>query len=133
VDNHLAVPRQPSASSVKTTRSKGSSNRTTPEPSSESLPQRRDHNARISFFDPGNQATLDRMLSVDAGGVAADIEEENTQATMASVEEMLEGYEWASDTMLGNSRARGTVDQIEARLLDELTALEKVRCLVSFS
>jgi len=45
---------------------------------------------------------------------------------MANVEEMLEGYEWASDDILGRMRGRGAVDQIEARLLDELMALEKV-------
>lgn len=45
---------------------------------------------------------------------------------MASVEEMLEGYEWASDDVLGQKRTRGAVAQIEARLLDELMALEKV-------
>lgn len=44
---------------------------------------------------------------------------------MASVEEMLEGYEWASDDVLGQKRTRGAVAQIEARLLDELMALEK--------
>lgn len=56
---------------------------------------------------------------------ANDGEEESTQATMASVEEMLEGYEWASDDIIGRKRTRGAVDQIEARLLDELMALEK--------
>ena len=45
---------------------------------------------------------------------------------MTSVEEMLEGYEWASDDILGRSRSKGAVDQIAARLLDELMALEKV-------
>jgi hypothetical protein len=45
---------------------------------------------------------------------------------MANVEEMLEGYEWASDDILGRKRSGGAVDQIAARLLDELMALEKV-------
>jgi len=49
---------------------------------------------------------------------------------MANVEEMLEGYEWASDDILGRMRGRGAVDQIEARLLDELLALEKVFSLI---
>jgi len=39
---------------------------------------------------------------------------------------MLEGYEWASDDVIGRKTARGTADLIEARLLDELMALEKV-------
>ncbi|KAJ3532638.1 hypothetical protein NM688_g7392 [Phlebia brevispora] len=43
---------------------------------------------------------------------------------LTSVEEMLEGYEWASGDLLGGS-GRGTTDQVEARLLDELMALEK--------
>jgi hypothetical protein len=45
---------------------------------------------------------------------------------MANVEEMLEGYEWASDDILGRTRSKGAVDQIAARLLDELVALENV-------
>lgn len=45
---------------------------------------------------------------------------------MTSVEEMLEGYEWASDDVMGRKASRGTADLIEARLLDELMALEKV-------
>ncbi|KDQ63382.1 hypothetical protein JAAARDRAFT_53605 [Jaapia argillacea MUCL 33604] len=109
---------------------------------------RRDQNARISFFDPVNQATLDRLLSGDmilpasptgerdreggegeggeGGGADAEIGEESAQATMTSVEEMLEGYEWASEDIIGGrSRATNAADQIEARLLDELTALER--------
>ncbi|KAH9175240.1 hypothetical protein EDB89DRAFT_347060 [Lactarius sanguifluus] len=43
---------------------------------------------------------------------------------MTSVEEMLEGYEWASDDILGRIRSRA-VDRIAARLQDELMALEK--------
>ncbi|VDB99589.1 unnamed protein product [Peniophora sp. CBMAI 1063] len=88
----------------------------------EPLPQRRDQNARISYFDPANQAALDRMLASDLGGGE---EEQSNQDTLASVEEMLEGYEWATDTVLGGNKAKGTVDQIEARLMDELMALEK--------
>jgi hypothetical protein len=56
----------------------------------------------------------------------AEGEEETTQDIMANVEEMLEGYEWASDDILGRTRSGGAVDQIAARLLDELMALEKV-------
>ena len=50
---------------------------------------------------------------------------------MASVEEMLEGYEWASDDILGGARSKGAVDQIAARLLDELMALDKVTWVVA--
>ena len=44
---------------------------------------------------------------------------------LASVEEMLEGYEWATGELF--STGRGTTDQIQSRLLNELTALEKVQ------
>ncbi|TFK77261.1 hypothetical protein BDN72DRAFT_784249 [Pluteus cervinus] len=84
--------------------------------------QKRDPNARISYFDPTNQMTLERLLE---GQADVDGEEENAQATMASVEEMLEGYEWASDDVIGRKTAGSAGDLIEARLLDELTALEK--------
>lgn len=85
------------------------------------------HNARISYFDPSNQATVDRLI-VDAPEPELDGEgeEENAQATLANVEEMLEGYEWVSEDVIGRKLSKGAVDLIEARLLDELTALEKV-------
>ena len=93
----------------------------------------RQQNARVSFFDPANQAALDRLLSGDMvvrdekedEGEDAPVGEETAQAMLASVEEMLEGYELARGDLLGTT-GRGTTDQIEARLLDELMALEKV-------
>ncbi|KAH8099365.1 exocyst complex component Sec3-domain-containing protein [Cristinia sonorae] len=103
-----------------------------------SAQSRREPNARVSFYDPANQATLDRLLSGDAtvqltkdekeedgDGEEGGVEIENAQATLASVEEMLEGYEWASEDILSGKVMRGTADQIQARLLDELMALEK--------
>lgn len=87
-------------------------------------------NTRVSFFDPTNQAALDRLVTGDlvererAEGGVDDFE--SGQGTLASVEEMLEGYEWASDDIFGK-RSRGPADQIEARLLSELLALDKVR------
>lgn len=84
---------------------------------------RRDQNARISFFDPANQALIDRLI---AGLSEIDGEEENNQATMSNFEEMLEGYEMASDDVIGRKTARGAAALMEARLLDELMALEKV-------
>jgi len=96
--------------------------------SADTQPSRRDHNARVSFFDPANQAALDRLIAGAAGGQNdVEGEEESTQATMANVEEMIEGYEWASDEVNGSKPARGAADLIEARLLDELMALEKVK------
>ncbi|KAJ7706358.1 exocyst complex component sec3 subunit [Mycena rosella] len=84
---------------------------------------RRDPNARVSFFDPGNQAALDRLItSVPNDG---DGEEETAEAMMSNVEEMIEGYEWAIDDVIGRKSSRGAADLIEARLLDELLALDK--------
>ncbi|KII93765.1 hypothetical protein PLICRDRAFT_152811 [Plicaturopsis crispa FD-325 SS-3] len=113
-------------------------NTPSPEPTSRSRKQsaddrqaRRDHNARVSFFDPPNQTSLDRLIAGHGGpegdgdGGGEGDGEETAQATMASVEEMLEGYEWASEDVMGRKTARGTADLIEARLLDELMALEK--------
>jgi exocyst complex component 1 len=104
---------------------KQSSQGVTPVPS-ETLQVRREHNARVSFFDPSNQASLDRLIASEPGAEGGEGEEETAQATMTSVEEMLEGYEWASDDVIGRKTVRGTADLIEARLLDELMALEKV-------
>jgi hypothetical protein len=78
---------------------------------------------------------LDRLVASDYKDINdVDGEDETVQATLASVEEMLEGYEWATDDILGRKGSTGTAEQIEARLLDELLALEKVynRSLMSF-
>lgn len=91
---------------------------------------RRDQNARISYFDPTNQAILDRLLVQNTDSqIDVDGEEESARATLTNVEEMIEGYEWVSDDVIGRKSTRGAVDLIQARLLDELTALEKVRVL----
>ena len=66
------------------------------------------------------------MLASDAGDGADELGEETSQATLANVEEMLEGYEWASDTALSGNTTGGAVDQIEAKLSAELMALDKV-------
>jgi hypothetical protein len=88
------------------------------------LTPRKDPNARISFFDPANQPTADRLL---AAGTKTVLEDETAEGTMANVEEMLEGYEWtAVGAGLGAVGGRGAADQIEARLLKELTALDAV-------
>jgi hypothetical protein len=91
---------------------------------------RREQKARISFFDSANQSALDRLIFRGSGTSDPEGEEESTQDVMVNVEEMLEGYEWASDDILGRMRGRGAVDQIEARLQDELMALEKVFDLI---
>ncbi|KAF8140415.1 exocyst complex component Sec3-domain-containing protein [Boletus edulis] len=91
------------------------------------VPQmRREHTNRVSFFDPANQAALDRLVAGDWGSEEdAEDAEETAEATMISVEEMLEGYEWASEDTFGRKSARGAADLVEARLLDELMALDK--------
>ncbi|KAF9244541.1 exocyst complex component Sec3-domain-containing protein [Melanogaster broomeanus] len=96
-------------------------------PQTAETPQmRREHNNRVSFFDPANQAALDRLVASGLGfEEEAEGAEETAQATMISVEEMLEGYDWASDDMLGRKSAKGAADLVEARLIDELMALEK--------
>jgi hypothetical protein len=98
-----------------------------PQASDDVLP-RRDQNVRISFYDPANQATLDRLITGDVG-TQSDNEgdDENSLATMSNVEDMIEGYEWASDDVIGRKPSGATADLIEARLLNELMALEKVR------
>lgn len=51
---------------------------------------------------------------------------------MANVEEMLEGIEWGFAGGYGGAKKgrTGAADMIEARLLDELMALEKVWTIV---
>ncbi|CCO29974.1 Exocyst complex component SEC3A [Rhizoctonia solani AG-1 IB] len=77
-------------------------------------PVRRDPNARISYFDPTNQAVLERLLQQGADG---DVGE----SALTNVEDMLDGFEWR----LKSGASGGAADQIEARLKDELMALEK--------
>ncbi|KAG8912226.1 hypothetical protein FRC01_005215, partial [Tulasnella sp. 417] len=99
-------------------------NQTSPSPPS----SKRDPNARISFFDPANQAAADRLLFGASEGIGAIGEEDPAEATMANVEEMLEGIEWGfagGYAGAGKKGRTGAADMIEARLLDELMALEK--------
>ncbi|KAI0756800.1 exocyst complex component Sec3-domain-containing protein [Daedaleopsis nitida] len=121
-----------SASSITPTPSARPQNTTVGTADSRPAPRR--ENTRVSFFDPTNQATLNRVLSGDAmlheevdgdGDGAGEVEDESAQATLESVEEMLEGYEWASGDIVGRRALTGTAEQIEARLLDELMALDK--------
>ncbi|CAE7053984.1 unnamed protein product [Rhizoctonia solani] len=78
-------------------------------------PPRRDPNARISYFDPTNQAVLERLLQQGADG-------DTGESALANVEDMLDGFEWQ---LKSGGAPGGTADQIEARLKDELMALEK--------
>ncbi|KAF8634407.1 hypothetical protein AX15_000858 [Amanita polypyramis BW_CC] len=86
---------------------------------------RKDPKARISFFDLNYQGIIERLLSSNAFSQSEiEGEEETAQATMSNVEEMLEGYDWASDDVIGRKNTKGAVDLIEARLTGELMALE---------
>lgn len=88
---------------------------------------RREQNTRVSFYDPANQGTLDRLITGERSTQSdGEGDDENAIATMSNVEEMLEGYEWASGSIIGRQTAKGAADLIEARLLDELMALDKV-------
>ncbi|KAG2045028.1 exocyst complex component Sec3-domain-containing protein [Suillus americanus] len=115
------LPRSESPISVRSQKLPSGTSIPIPEPSQ----PRREHNNRVSFFDPLNQAALDRLVAGDFPEDGSAGEEETSQATMASVEEMLEGFEWASDDFFGKKNAKGAADLVEARLLDELIALEK--------
>jgi len=91
----------------------------------ESAHSRREHNNRISFFDPSNQALLDRLITGNVDSDTEDGGDEIAQATMLSVEEMLEGYDWGNDGFLNRQAPGDTADMVEARLFDELMALDK--------
>ena len=105
---------------------------------SQQLTNKRDPNARISFFDPTNQSLLDRLLfatediSNGMDGHDGDGDDEGewlaegdtAAATLSNIEEMLEGYEWIGEGLPSRSR-KGPADAIESRLLDELVLLEK--------
>ncbi|KAL1748585.1 exocyst complex component Sec3-domain-containing protein [Schizophyllum fasciatum] len=89
------------------------------------VPQRRDQKVRISFFDHANQVTVDRLLAEGADDLEGEGEDESAQATLANVEEMIEGYEYATDDVIGQKTSRAAADLIQARLLEELAALDK--------
>ncbi|KAN0100480.1 Exocyst complex component Sec3 domain containing protein [Tylopilus felleus] len=122
---HLTEIRHPAHSEPPASAYKPPSRTVTPKPP-ENPQMRREHNNRVSFFDPANQAALDRLVAGDWGSEEdAEGAEVTAEATMISVEEMLEGYDWASDDVFGRRSAKGAADLVEARLLDELMALDK--------
>ncbi|KAJ7487422.1 exocyst complex component Sec3-domain-containing protein [Mycena galericulata] len=114
---YSSPPRVPSPS-PRTTKRSGTAG-TPPD----AVSSRRDQNTRVSFFDPANQAALDRLITGASND--PDGEEETAQAMMSNVEEMIEGYEWAIDDVIGRKSAGGAADLIEARLVDELLALDR--------
>lgn len=69
----------------------------------------------------------DKNASRDRNKASQEVDEdEDENSTLVAVEEMLEGLEWrnASAKGYGVASGKGTADMIEARLLDELSALE---------
>ncbi|EJU00131.1 hypothetical protein DACRYDRAFT_101160 [Dacryopinax primogenitus] len=82
--------------------------------------------SRISVFDPANQATLERLLSMNVPEEGEGIlPREDGEATLANVEELLDGYEWSMGPVGEGKKKGGAADMMEARLMDELLALEK--------
>ncbi|WWC58251.1 uncharacterized protein I303_100789 [Kwoniella dejecticola CBS 10117] len=91
---------------------------------------------RASFHPPPLDTTFSRDVLLKSktgilpGAVGLSVEDgqENDQAIMNNVEEMLKGFDWtaglnAPNGVLGE-RKRGGADAIEGRLLDELAALD---------
>ncbi|KAN0060684.1 hypothetical protein ACQY0O_007342 [Thecaphora frezii] len=76
---------------------------------------------KVARLDSGDQ------VSSQANGTPVE-EGEDEDSTLQAVEEMLEGFEWrgigARQFADGSLAQKGTADVIEARLLDELAALE---------
>ncbi|ETS61045.1 hypothetical protein PaG_04983 [Moesziomyces aphidis] len=72
---------------------------------------------------PDKNAARQRAKSGDR---VDEDEDEDENSTLVAVEEMLEGFEWRNGGAKGYGTAagKGTADMIEARLLDELSALE---------
>ncbi|PWZ03105.1 hypothetical protein BCV70DRAFT_197338 [Testicularia cyperi] len=77
----------------------------------------------IARIDP-----TDRGRNKDSSKNSAPVDpEEDENSTLVAVEEMLEGFEWrnAGGRIFGGAASgKGTADVIEARLLDELSALD---------
>lgn len=105
---------------------------------------------RASFVEPPTATPYSRdvLLRAGAGSFAQaealleqddDDEDGMEDATMANVEEILEGFDWGSHHMVehtGGSGDRQGAEAIEARLLDELNALEavsRIKCSQLFS
>ncbi|CEH17930.1 Exocyst protein Sec3 [Ceraceosorus bombacis] len=100
-------------------------------------PPRKKKNNSIKRAQAARAEADDRSVSVVGGGG----EEEEEDTTLLNVEEMLEGFEWkhTNATVIGGrsmldpthagalrqgAPGKGTADVIEARLLDELAALD---------
>lgn len=106
------------------------------EPDREPQPRAR----RASFVAPPTTTPYSRDMLLRAGSFAqaeALLEqddadgEEMEDATMANVEEILEGFDWGNHGVESSGSFRQGAEAIESRLLDELNALEAVSVEVS--
>lgn len=98
---------------------------------SEPVNQRTEPAARPEGADSKNQPSTERLFSHESAAATDSMDEGDLEATLANVEDILEGYEWTSGDTNARKSQKGAADQIEARLITELTALEKVRaCLL---
>ncbi|KAG9013462.1 hypothetical protein FRB94_002536 [Tulasnella sp. JGI-2019a] len=116
------------APSMKTSKSQANLRAPSPPPIPSSSPAvKREPLARITLFDQTQQASVDRLLYGAGKGIGALGAEDPAEAAMTNVEEMLEGIEWSHSAgySSGKPGRKGAADMIEARLLDELMALEK--------
>jgi len=85
--------------------------------------------AQTTAFDPANQARLERLLSLDVQEEGAGLlPTGDTEATLAHAEELLDGYDWTNPPTSAGGEGKkrgGMADIMQARLMDELLALEK--------
>lgn len=103
-----------------------------------------DFSRQVSFVDT---SVIDRVHAAEPSFASALNELSSSaeddygfEVTMSNVEEMIDGFEWSAlqaelDTLTSSTaksgaavkvRSRGAADQIQSRLQDELSALEKV-------
>lgn len=102
--------------------------------SSESGREHRRPQRRASFHPPPLETAFSRevLLTSRTGllpgaGLTVDDGDSKEDAIMASVEEMLEGFDWTAPSMSGEGGTKKSgADAIEGRLLDELAALDSV-------
>ncbi|ORY34282.1 exocyst complex component Sec3-domain-containing protein [Naematelia encephala] len=89
-------------------------------------------NRRASFHPPPLNTAFSREVLLTsrtgllpgAAGLTIDGDDQQDDAILSNVEEMLEGFEWTAAGGADIGRKKGSADAIEGRLLDELAALD---------
>ncbi|RXK38676.1 hypothetical protein M231_03986 [Tremella mesenterica] len=102
------------------------------ESTSRSGPTNEKPKRRQSFHPPPLNTAFSRevLLTSRTGvlpgvaGLTVDDDGGGEDAIMASVEEMLDGFDWTAMAVDEHGRKKGSSDAIETRLLDELSALD---------